>query len=152
MCLFIDTNIHSERMRYGNFKKLPKPFIARTNIVVYKNLSKIKNAIYTPYQRNFIRFNVNGIYYLESNLTQKKYPFGYEYLDRGYYIYEGIHSFTKKNTFVPGSIYYAIIPKGSMYYFGNNDDIVSDKLIIFKNQKAYKQYLKENNLAYILIK
>lgn len=37
------------------------------------------------------------------------------------------------------NVYYAVIPKGAKYYVGVNHDIVSDRQIIFRTERAFKR-------------
>lgn len=53
------------------------------------------------------------------------------------YVNVGFHSFTIPTCemFPFGTLYNAVIPKGSRYLVGNNNDIVSDQLIIIDKYK-----------------
>ena len=152
MCLTIDKTEHTETMRYGNYKKLPKPLIADKDIPCHKFLKYVRNHdYYTPYIVAKVEFNEDGIAILESDLKgKKKYPFGYKYcsFDKEHYIYEGIHSYCNNIIcFVNHICFNAIIPKGSMYYYGDDNDLVSDTLIVFKTKEDYQKYCEKSNMA-----
>ena len=155
MCLYINQNYHKKQKG----EKFPAPFIADENILVSKKLEKKWVGkhywYYTPYQEKLITFNENGYCLVESDLIDTFCPFGIEcvvntYYDTTYYkVYEGIHSYNNKieDEEFWKIYHYAIIPKGGLYYIGIWGDIVSDKLIIFKNQKAFEDYKKENKIT-----
>lgn len=118
MCLIIDSTKHKKL--FGFY--LPK--IAKEDIPVYKMLYYSDSIIYTPNQWYPIKFYKNKAI-LRSILTQ-----------RGRKILKGIHAYRKDIVVLEGSyhkMHKAIIPKGSLYYIGENIDIVSTKLIIFEN-------------------
>lgn len=50
-------------------------------------------------------------------------------------INKGIHAYTFKNV----TMYPAIIPKGTLVYYGCNNHIVAEKLIIYKDKKLWQQ-------------
>ena len=153
MCLYINTKVHKKQKG----EKFPAPFIADENILVFKFLIKQwveKKCWYlTPYQTKIITFNENNYCLVKSDLIDIFCPFGIQFsqsvLDnkRFYKVFEGIHSYYEDNADDWGEKHYAIIPKGTKFYIGDSGDIVSQKLIIFKNQNAYKQYLKENKIT-----
>lgn len=108
-----------------------KPFIAEEDIFCTKCLIKESNCLYTPYQKASIKFN-NGIY------IQLAYRFSF---DTSGDIHQGIHSYYRHDIFYNKLIVYpCIIPKGTQYYIGSNNDLVSLKLIIFKNIFRYWVY------------
>lgn len=104
--------------------------IATQDIHCYKVLTNHNSILLTPFQSEVIVFK-NGIAIQETD------NFGYSFSDR---IFEGIHSYQKRFDFSYGRFYYSIIPKGTQYYIGDNDDLVSLKLIIFKNWFRYWIY------------
>lgn len=109
-----------------------KPFIAEKDILCKKCLIKSANHLYTPYQNVPITFN-KGI------SIQIEYRFGFDALGN---INQGIHSYFKWCTIALASnlIYPCVIPKGTPYYIGKYDNLVSLKLIIFKNKFRYWIY------------
>ena len=38
------------------------------------------------------------------------------------------------------SMHYAVIPKGSNFYIGNNDDVVSSNLIVYREKRCFDRY------------
>ena len=111
----------------------PKPFIAEKDILCKKCLIKLDNDLYTPYQNVPITFN-------KGTCIQIAY-YGFNFDEYGN-IRQGIHSYSKLCTkgLASDLIYLCIIPKGIQYYIGKYDDLVSLKLIIFKNRFRYWIY------------
>ena len=108
-----------------------KPLIAEKDIFCKKRLIKYLNHLYTPFRGVSIEFN-NGIY------IQKAYRFS---VDEFGNINQGIHSHSKYYRSLDSTIVYpCIIPKGTQYYIGSANDLVSLKLIIFKNKFRYWIY------------
>ena len=91
----------------------------------------------TPFIRSIIRFK-DGV------CIQQCDKFGISCSEddvNRWYIFEGIHSIAYDFPF--DSAYcskIAIIPKGTEFYIGKSDDLVSLKLIIFKNRFRYWIY------------
>lgn len=117
MCLVIDKTKHKKL--FGFY--LPK--IVKEDIPVYKILNHHDGLIHTPHQWYHIKFHKNKVI-LRSILTQWKGN-----------IFKGIHAYREKINIrmFNYKTHKAIIPKGSLYYIGINNDIVSTKLIIFEN-------------------
>lgn len=117
MCLIIDKTKHKKL--FGFY--LPK--IAKKDISVYKVLYYSDNSIYTPHQHCHIKFHKN-----KAILGSILIPYNGK-------VSKGIHAFREEIPLYSRSykIHKAIIPKGSLYYIGVNNDIVSTKLIIFEN-------------------
>ena len=124
-----------------------KPFIAKNNIVVYKALDT-KNydytkSIYTPYMHLHIVFDNGKCVMNEPSMEIY-----------GKFIDKGIHAYTtEERCKITCDMYHhetgtkkfwAVIPKGSKYFVGNENDIVSDNLIIFKTREEFRKYKKEN--------
>jgi len=104
--------------------------IATRDIRCYKWL-KINNSIlYTPFQMEPIVFK-NGI------AIQEVDNFSYDSIGG---IRKGIHSYQMGFNHAYRRRYYSIIPKGTQYYIGSDNDLVSLKLIIFKNKFRYWIY------------
>ena len=138
MCLE-KSNIHN--------KNLDKPFIAQNDIVVYKALDTktydgIKNVC-TPYMYRPIVFFEGKCVMHEPNMEIC-----------GNCIDKGLHAYTtEKRCKITCDMFHdetgtrkfwAVIPKGSKFFVGNEDDIVSDNLIIFKTREEFRKYKKEN--------
>lgn len=128
MCLYIKD---SQNILNKLIKQI-KPLIAKEDIIVYKVLDQNN---YSPYRAY-------------------KYTEGFHYYETGDIIPEvgkcstdiiikkGLHSYssytiasTRRNS--TDKIVKMIIPKGSKYFIGKNEDIVSDNLIWYKGAKQY---------------
>ena len=107
-------------------------FVAEKDILCKKYLFKYRNRLYTPCQYVFIEFN-KGIY------IQQEDCFGFDEFGN---IFQGIHSYSKCKILLSDElmVYPCIIPKGTQYYIGDANDLVSLKLIIFKNKFRYWIY------------
>lgn len=142
MCLTI-SNIHKNNNN--------KPFIAEKDIIVFKaldhyDLSNRKKVFCTPYQYYPIDF-FDGKCIMKSDL--------YKDIDCCF-VRIGIHSFRDEKsaketcagfTETKMTKHWAIIPKGSKYYIGNDNDIASDNLIIFRTRKDFSEYKKEHECS-----
>ena len=137
MCLLINTDLHKNN----------KPFVADKNIVVYKFLKYDMGCFYTPFQYFIVNFDKNGMFFYdntEMEISNKK-------------VYRGIHSYIKE-TYIPffygqadvlgyqEALFYAIIPAGSHYYIGVDNDIVSDNLIIFKHTQDINRFILKEKI------
>ena len=125
-----------------------KPFIAKNNIVVYKALDTKTldgtKCICTPYM-------YLPIVFFEGKCVMHE-PSMEIVLEK--YILKGIHTFTTEERCkktcdmfhdeTGTKKFWAVIPKDSKYFVGEDDDIVSDNLIIFKSREEFRKYKKEN--------
>ena len=117
-----------------------EPFIATHDIKCYKKLERRTTTMYkTPFIRSTILFK-NGVCIQQCD----KFGISCNYFHiNEWYIFEGIHSLVY-NPHHSSSYYLkikiAIIPKGTKFYIGNCNDLVSLKLIIFKNKFRYWMY------------
>lgn len=130
---------------------------AETDILVFKCLDHYDNfsqkkVICTPYQYTPIAFDKDGMCVLKSELV-KRVVAGTEY-NPVYGIAQGIHAFYLRwrGTFNSKMFedtmmrcHWAIIPKGSEYYVGDDDSIASNELIIFKTKFALNKYMKDKS-------
>lgn len=127
-------------------KDYSKRFIAEKDIIVYKALDHCdtfgNKCICTPYMYYPIVF-VNGKCIISSVLTTSDSP----------YVSVGVHAFRTEERikrtcdFFPETKmtkHWAIIPKGSKYYIGQEEDIVTNKLIVFKTREEFRKYRKEH--------
>lgn len=138
MCLVTSTFYHKK----DNNRNV-KCFVAKEDILVYKCLDCINGKFRTPFQYMPIVFTKGK--YIYTNVYMKKKTFCK--MDEGGYVWSGIHAYrTMSRAFeVSKSFYefngtymhYAVIPKGSNFYIGNNDDIVSDNLIVYRDKKYF---------------
>ena len=116
MCLTIDSKLHSDL----------KPLVARKNISVYKVLLLNGTKWITPYAETEVHFVFKKAK-LKSRVLRKY----------GIYVTEGIHACTNSKEaramarrFSNSVVFDAVVPKGTKFYFGNENDIVAEKLII----------------------
>jgi hypothetical protein len=125
MCLFIKDGCHIE--------------IAKKDITTFKEVLR-RNNCWEPACKGSETYEYNKI------LTARKSPFTpadtieHLQIDITYgvgTIYEGFHSRVEK-TFICNKI--CIIPKGSEICYGENNDIVSLHIIVFKNKLCYLKY------------
>lgn len=130
MCLFVDSKFHKKTIfnRY-------RPVVLNHDYLVYKVLEENDGYIYTPYQ-------IMPINFADGMADLKKIPFRgnkKQFIKGG-----GYHAFVKKYmaddcawhindlTLVQDrDVFYAVIPKGTKVYFGVEDDIVAERMIIF---------------------
>lgn len=135
MCLNINKKVHVDNPK--------KAFIARGDIVVYKILRRKYKYTYNQYT--------------ETTTTHAKYqaPYQYFFYEMGK-LYEtlgmkvdtflsvdaGLHSFKtlraanrRNNEGVHGTVFPAIIPKGSRVFVGTCSELVSNRLIVYKDKK-----------------
>lgn len=144
MCLRIRTKTKTLSSAIASHKR-----VAKTDIIVYKRLRNypVKWAnqygsgviVKSPYM-NF-SYSLNTLYSNEGILTERfgfsfiliplLHPCNYLYVSKGLHAYRSIKG--AKRAIMSGTTYImkCIIPKGSTYYFGDDDDeVCSDRLII----------------------
>lgn len=135
-----------------------KPFIAEKDIIVFKaldhyDLNNRKKVFCTPYQYYPIDF-IDGKCVMKSDLYMKSES-------NCYFVSIGIHSFRDEESAkvtcagfpeTKMTKHWAIIPKGSKYYIGDNNDIVSDNLIIFRTREDFREYKKEHSCSKLNLK
>ena len=139
MCLTINMTIHKKE------NKKYVPFVAETDLRVYKCLDYENGEYCTPFQYLPIVFE-NNMKHLHANIILESFN----------KIHVGIHSFhdiwyviSTTNQFHKSSgtkKHWAVIPKGSKFYIGIAGDVVSEDLIIFKRRKDYRAYKKEHDV------
>ena len=122
MCLTINKHYHKQPF---------KAKIAKEDIKIYKVLDTKLKKLKSPY-KNF-KWKLNEVF--TSDLIFDEFYYSYE-------INEGLHSFSKinKNTkdyfyllkWDSCKLFEGYIPKGSNYFIGKNNEIVSDQLILTK--------------------
>lgn len=130
MCLTI-SKLHSVS---GN--EVPQPFVAQEDLVVTKILKTCKGGYKTPYKHKKISFIFGRYRYHKAKLRPKVNA--YLYMPNIYDIYEGIHSCECAPLYILGEdecMFKAVIPKGTPFYIGTRNDVVSSKLIIYKDAK-----------------
>lgn len=143
MCLIVNRDIHD--ILHGE----SDPFIAQYNILVFKQLSSegfLRKKYSTPFAYCPVKFN-KGVAELGISRTVRIDPAeNFQFV-----VNEGIHSVRAidicyKNWL--GKFYLAVIPQGTTFYVGNSNDMVSDRLIIFKNRKAYLKFVEQGNTIF----
>ena len=149
MCLIVSTTIHRECIENTAYTNIPvrarKPHTFDKDIVVYKGLLKTgtedKNEYLTPIMHYPVKFE-NGIITMEvENFEGQVTLYGKTTIEKG------IHSFNhclsaKYVSYQDVDAFIAVIPKGTEFYFGESNDMVSKKLIIFQTNEAYDEYAK----------
>lgn len=118
------------------YTKQIAPKVAEKDIVVYKVLDYNMGS---PYYG--LLYHLNRKITSDLNIYDSRWHLGTQLLT----VEEGLHSCTKriaayliqrylniyyKKSGITYSVYKAIIPKGSKYYIGLNNDIASDALIV----------------------
>ena len=136
-----------------------KPQVAEKPILVYKMLEEYckygirkdyKNIKETPFQGTRVVFK-RGRTTLESNLIVEKKYYGHDVINIGIHSYELLSVANEKKEELDFfniwgcEIYYAVIPKGSTYYLGENCEVASNKLIIFRTKEDFLKspYVKD---------
>ena len=139
MCLSVNLDFHKVK----NDK--PIALVAKQSILVYKVLEIEGKHYYTPFISKGINFdNEYGMFFYKTT------KFSIDRDDQHHYdVLRGIHScidFDKANCisgyfkiFGVSNIHYAIIPKGSKFYIGNDCDIASSNLVVFENEAKYNE-------------
>lgn len=125
MCLRVDKVQHPNNL----------PIILDRDLYVTKYLEHVytknppfKSKWMTPFQRKHIRF-IFGKAVLKAKIKEGNIRDNIHCLK----IYKGIHSMIDAWGYnLHGIPFIAKIPKGTKVYYGTDDDIVSEKLIIYK--------------------
>lgn len=130
MCLRVS------ELHFVSGNEVPQPFVAQEDLVVTKILRACKKGYKTPYKDKKISFIFGKYRYRKVKLHPK--VASYSYMPNVYDIYEGIHSCECEPLYILGAgecMFKAVIPKGTSFYIGTYDDVVSSKLIIYKDAK-----------------
>ena len=117
--------------------------IANEDMTVYKYIQKCSHdwiPIYFP--RQYFPYNtILTARNIEGNSIEHLHILVYQGFNTVREINEGFHSFIPKTSFIkPNPNAICIIPKGSEYCLGQNSDIVSTNLIVFKTKLDYLRY------------
>ena len=144
MCLIISKYIHPKSGPYGKVNCL----VAQEDIVVYKCLDCVDGEYCTTYREMPITFNKGKYVYKEVDMSEHFYcgKIGSASVD------VGIHSFGTKGAALATckefhvqcgtSMHYAVIPKGSNFYIGIDEDVVSNNLIVYREKRTFDKYYK----------
>lgn len=117
--------------------------IAEKDITTYKYVNSYENywcGIFYSYPR-FLYNEIQKAKYLSLELKSWSYDLKHLQIE-GTTINEGFHSCVNFCTFdIDSKQNICIIPKGSEYCFGKNNDIVSNQIIVFKTKEDYDKYI-----------
>lgn len=142
MCLITSKFYHKE-----NSKHNVKCLVAKEDILVYKCLDCNDGKYCTSFQYMPIVFTrgkyvYNKVKMNESVVCREKDEFAY--------VYSGIHAYRTKDKAVEisksfcyycgTSMHYAVIPKGSNFYIGDNTDVVSNNLIVYREKRCFDRH------------
>ena len=137
MCLITSKFIHKK-----NKNGWVKCLVAKEDILVYKCLDCVDNEYCTPYQYMPITFN-KGKYVYKEVIMDTVTISGIDV---------GIHSFGTRDAALATckqfhaqsgtSMHYAIIPKGSNFYIGIDEDVVSNNLIVYRQKRCFDKHYK----------
>lgn len=115
---------------------------ALVSVIEYKKVNgeEVKyNAYSTPFQGTEVKFK-------DGKYLQKASGNGAHLTKRVHWaVNQGIHSVVKKTHFKL-FWHHAVIPKGTNFFLGENDDVVSEKLLVFETDKDYEDYCKNNEV------
>lgn len=130
MCLNINHEYHNCSSRIP-----PPPLVAKKNITVYKILLRRHGFWLSPHQK--FRYQEDFIYYI----TDEE-PFSYSGGRGCWDVDRGLHAYSKYSEAIihrsfDRAIWKCIVPKGSLYYMGDRNEIVSNQLQIIE-EKMYK--------------
>lgn len=128
MCLTIKDKIYRCRQSAKRAEKTLKPKKATHDILVFKLLTP---ELKSPY-KNF-QYTLGKEF--SAKIVKKMNPSWGEF---AIVVNEGLHAWrtgerAQNLSCNSRKCYPAIIPKGALYYIGDNDDIVSNKLIVYNN-------------------
>lgn len=152
MCLTVDNHYHPKGVSLK----------AEADISVIKVLTYLGNDEFcTPYLCMGIKFT-DGVYCYKAKRLIKSKMTKYNLFpmyDKTLLIRNGIHSFTTDSAAQlciasrlssNRMMFCAIIPKGSRFFIGEDDDIVSTNLIVFKTKEDYIKYKQKSGASYTL--
>lgn len=127
MCLYVDYTFHSN-LSSGI------PLVAKQPILVWKRLNPCnRNHGYSPYMGT--RWDYG------KEKTVHRFTYGGGARRRDYRVVEGgLHAFTSRNAKRASYggddiIYPAVIPVGARFWLGYHDEIVSDKMTVYRTEK-----------------
>lgn len=135
MCLII-SKVYHKKDKSNRIKHL----VAQEDILVYKCLDCEDGEYCTPFQFKPIIFTKGKYVYDKVDMldcTEES-------------IEVGIHAYTIKKraikvsesfNYLNGtSMHYAVIPKGSNFYIGRDEDIVSNNLIVYREKRCFDKH------------
>ena len=141
MCLVASKFYHKE----DNNRNV-KCFVAKEDILVYKCLDCNDGEYCTPFQYMPIVFTKGKYVYNKVKMSQK---IGCG-IRKNALVSEGIHAYSTRDKAIKVAkdfrksngtyMHYAVIPKGSNFYVGQCDDIVSNNLIVYREKRCFDRY------------
>lgn len=141
MCLIASKFYHKE----DNNRNV-KCFVAKEDILVYKCLDCNAGEYSTPFQYMPIAFTKGKYVYNKVKMSQK---IGCG-IRKNALVSQGIHSYRAKDKAIKVAkdfrksngtyMHYAVIPKGSNFYIGDNADVVSNNLIVYREKRCFDRY------------
>lgn len=141
MCLVTSNDYHKK----DNNRNV-KCFVAKEDILVYKCLNCNDGEYCTPFQYMPIAFTKGKYVYNKVKMSQK---IGCRTRENAL-VSKGIHSYSTRGKAImvakkfrkrnETSMHYAVIPKGSNFYIGNNDDVVSNNLIVYRDKRGFDRH------------
>ena len=141
MCLVASKFYHKE----DNNRNV-KCFVAKEDILVYKCLDCNDGEYCTPFQYMPIVFTKGKYVYNKVKMSQK---IGCG-IRKNSLVSQGIHSYITKDKAIKVAkdfrksnetyMHYAVIPKGSNFYVGQCDDIVSNNLIVYREKRCFDRH------------
>ena len=123
MCLFIKDGCHIE--------------IAKKDIVTFKNVIERDNC-WEPSYMGGESYRYNEVLTARRSPYKPKDTIKHLKVVSSFAIIEGFHSRVKKTPYYCNKI--CIIPKGSELCYGDMNDVVSLRIIVFKNRLYYLKY------------
>lgn len=141
MCLITSKFYHKKDKNHR-----VKCLVAQEDILVYKCLD-CENGFYcTPFKYFPIKFTKGKYVYNEVDMDENAYCGK----DAGAGISVGIHAYGTKDAAIVTSksfhredgtsMHYAVIPKGSNFYIGIDEDVVSNNLIVYREKRCFDRH------------
>lgn len=138
MCLIISKVYHKK-----DKSNMIKCLVAQEDILVYKCLD-CKNGEYcTPFRYMPIMFTKGKYAYNKVNMPKSKCYWNdtigvgiHAYRTRGRAIKVAKSFYGRNGT----SMHYAVIPKGSNFYVGQSNGIVSNNLIVYREKRCFDRH------------
>ena len=112
--------------------------IAKNDIKGYKFVKKQWGYWKPMFAQHYRRFKYGELIIPFDNCSQPIKKLETHWYKYGYEINEGFHSRVNKSEHITNTI--CIIPKGSEICYGDDNDIVSNQIIVFKNCLQYLIY------------
>ena len=109
--------------------------IADRPIIVKKIISRDCKFLWFKFLESFVRKTIHRYNRVLKAVKHLK-------IEENRSIHMGFHAYVGDIGSIPDDIFrYAIIPKGSEYCLGINNEIVANKMIIFDNVEKFKAYV-----------